>query len=81
MKTLSTDEVAEALNVSVRTVDEWINSGELRAVNVSRNRNSRKPRRRIREADLDAFLAGREVNNANGPARRRQKPKNIKQYV
>ena len=80
MKTLSTDEVAEALNVSVRTVDEWINSGELRAVNVSRNRNSRKPRRRVREADLEEFLAGREVN-ASGPARRKQRPKKIPQYV
>ena len=80
MKTLSLDEVADALAVSVRTVEEWVSKGELRAVNVSRNRQSRKPRRRVRESDLEEFLASREVN-ASGPARRRQKPKNIKQYV
>jgi len=81
MRTMSLDEVAEALAVSTRTVEEWVSIGELRAVNVSRNRHSRKPRRRVREADLEEFLAGREVNNASKPARRRQKPKNIKQYV
>ena len=80
MRTMSLDEVAEALAVSTRTVEEWVSIGELRAVNVSRNRHSRKPRRRVREADLEEFLAGREVN-ASGPARRKQRPKKIPQYV
>lgn len=55
------DAVAKALQVSVDTVAAWVRRGELRAVNVSRDRASRKPRWRVRETDLEGFLSGREV--------------------
>lgn len=82
MKTHSLSEVAEALGVSTRTVEIWISTGELRAVNVSRNRHSRKPRHRVTDADLNAFLASRETGK---PARQtgkiRRKTESIPRYV
>jgi excisionase family DNA binding protein len=46
-------DVAEQLGVELRTIYAWCKSGELPSVLLS-------PRaRRIRQEDLDAFLAGR----------------------
>jgi len=53
------DVVAEKLGVDERTVRSWIAKGELRAVNLSRDRNSRKPRLRILEDEVDRFLTAR----------------------
>lgn len=46
--------VAERYGVSEHTVIEWIHSGELKAVDVSRKRGGR-PRWRITEESLEAF--------------------------
>ena len=60
------------LGVSLRTVQSWISDGELRAVSVSRSRSSRKPRLRILDADLQAFLSNRAVGS-DPPAQRRRR--------
>lgn len=52
-------EVADYLKVSDSTVKKWINAGSLRAVNVSENRESKHPKWRILEKDLDVFLVSR----------------------
>ncbi|SFJ26841.1 helix-turn-helix domain-containing protein [Planctomicrobium piriforme] len=81
MKTLSLSEVAERLDVSVRTVEVWISTGELRALNASRNPNSRKPRLRVRPVDLETFEAGREIQTAQKRTRRVSVPREIPRYV
>lgn len=42
------DEVAEQLAVAKTTVMDWIRRGELRAHNLGRSPQSRKPRWRVR---------------------------------
>jgi hypothetical protein len=56
----------------VETVKHWIRSGELVAVNVSRNRQSGVPRLRVRQSDLDAFLAVRSTSTSKPKADRRR---------
>jgi excisionase family DNA binding protein len=56
--------VAERLGVDSHRVVGWIRSGQLPAVNVGDG--ARRPRFRVSEADLAAFLAARSV----GPAPR-----------
>jgi len=77
------DQVAELLGVSARTVETWISSGELKAINVSRSRHTRKHRLRIREDDLEMFLKSREINQgaSNNKLQRRYKRPDIPQYV
>lgn len=57
--TFSVDEVAQRYAVSKGTVITWVRNGELKAVNISRSRNSKKPRYRITQAAIDAFEAAR----------------------
>lgn len=53
-------ELAERLNVTTRTVLEWIRSGELFALQLGVGLKSKKPRYRISEDALEAFLQGRQ---------------------
>jgi excisionase family DNA binding protein len=53
--TLSIKDVAARYGVTLRTVAIWIRTGELRALQMGRTITSKKPRWRIREADLEAF--------------------------
>jgi transposase len=71
-KTFSALEVSKDYGVSIETVRRWIDNGELKAVNVSRAANSRKPRWRITQAALDAFEAAR-TSGPSAPAPRRRK--------
>ena len=50
--------IAAMLQVKPANVLAWIHSGELRASNVAARRGLR-PRWRVRQEDLDAFLIGR----------------------
>lgn len=52
---LSVPEIATRLGVKSDKVLQWIASGQLRGVNVA-ERVAQRPRWRISEADLDAFL-------------------------
>jgi excisionase family DNA binding protein len=69
--TKSIEETAQALGVDERTVRAWIAKGELKAINLSRNALSQKPRLRIRDVDLERFLELRAVSTA--PTVRRRK--------
>ena len=60
---LTVKDVAERYAVGLHTVLAWIRSGQLRAMNMGRTIAGRKPRWRIREADLEAF----EVSRTQGP--------------
>ncbi|MDO4425020.1 MAG: helix-turn-helix domain-containing protein [Planctomycetia bacterium] len=71
---LTLTETADHFKVSSRRILTWVQTGELRAVNVSRNPNSRKPNLRFREIDIQDFeesrLTGkrpeRKVRKTNG---------------
>jgi excisionase family DNA binding protein len=58
-KSYTPAEVAERLGVSYITVLAWIRDGSLTGTIVSRNPASKRPRWRIAEADLEAFLVER----------------------
>lgn len=73
MKSLSLDEVGELHDVSTRTVEWWVANGELRAINVSRDPKSKKPRLRVLQVDLDKFLAARSTDAAALQKRPRRK--------
>lgn len=78
--THSLEEIAKALDVCEKTVLVWIRSGELQAVNVSRCRQSTRPRLRVRSSDLDTFLASRATSGAEPKRQRRRQayvPKEI----
>jgi excisionase family DNA binding protein len=82
MRSYTLAELAEQYTVSLRTVETWVASGELRAVNVSRDRTSRKPRLRVLQCDLDAFLAGRATDAAAVHQPRRKRARlDVEQFV
>jgi len=68
---LSVNQVAERLGVSRWVVRGWISNGELRAIDMSVNRPSKRPRLMVAQADLDAFLERRATSP---PMRVRQRP-------
>jgi excisionase family DNA binding protein len=70
--TLSPDDVARQYGVTVPTVLAWIHSGELRALNVSRNAASKKPRWRVTLAALERFEQVRTATPQPQPSRRRR---------
>jgi hypothetical protein len=53
--TFSVRDVQARHAVGVHTVLHWIATGQLRAVNISRNPGAKKPRWRITQEALDAF--------------------------
>lgn len=67
---LAPPEIAKQLRVSPEKVLGWIRRGELKAVNVS-NGHSR-PRYRVSQESLDAFLKYREVYPPPPRVRRRR---------
>ena len=83
MTSRSLSDVADLLGVHVRTVETWIANQELRAVNVSRSRQSRKARLRVMQHDLDVFLGTRATDaRPTKPARRRRGPSSeVEQFV
>ena len=65
---LTANQAARTLGVRKEKVLRWIRTGELRASNVSQGY---RPRWRIKRADLDGFLAGRNPTPRQ-PKRERQ---------
>lgn len=63
-RALSPPAVAERLGVSPAKILNWIDSGELKAINVAASSRGQRPRWRITPEALAAFEAGR----ANAPA-------------
>lgn len=77
---LSVVAVAKRYGVTEETVLVWIRSGELQAVNVSRNPHSRRPRWLISQAALDAFELKRTNNPPTPPIARRKKPAGVVEF-
>jgi hypothetical protein len=72
---LTTRDVAAHLAVDVEQVLGFIHRGDLRAIDVSARRG-RRPRWRIRDEDLELFLAARAAipQRAETRKRRRKSP-------
>ncbi len=77
---LSVAQIAEHYGVTVHTVLGWIRSGELRAVNVGRRPDGKKPRWRIPLAALEAFEAARTPTAPAPRARRRKRPPEVIEF-
>jgi excisionase family DNA binding protein len=60
-KLLTVKQVADIMSVDEKTIRNWIQRGDLRAVNIGRLR----PEYRIRPADLDEFISHRQTNRSN----------------
>ena len=74
MRLLTFKEAARQLSVSVRTIQRLIERGDLVCVNVSPSGATKRPRRRIREEDLTAFILVRqEEPRQDRLARRRRR--------
>jgi excisionase family DNA binding protein len=76
---LTPPQVAERLAVDAHRVLGWIRRGELHAVNVGDG--TQRPRFRIGEDDLAAFLASRSAGPAPRITRcRRRRDPEVKEY-
>ena len=71
-QTYSPKEIAEKWGISVRKVIGWINSGQLAAFDVSTRRG--KPRWRITESAIAAFITARQGPVGVPIVRRRRLP-------
>jgi len=71
-ETFSVHDIASRFDVTEHTVLSWINSGELRAVNVGRRAGMKKPRWRITRAALEAFERLRSVTPPRSKVKRRK---------
>jgi len=69
-KLLSIQDLADQYGASTKTFRAWIKSGELKAVNVSRDQKSQRPRYMVRKSDLDKFFEDRTTADVDRPARR-----------
>ena len=70
-RALSPPALARILAVKPSKVLGWIDTGELRAVNIAENRTGR-PRWKILPEHLNEFLAGRSNEDAPSPRPRRR---------
>lgn len=67
------EEVADALNIKKRSVEDLLRSGRLPHVNVSVSGSHLKPRRRVSEDDLIAFIESRRAKPPIPHADRRRR--------
>ncbi len=65
-------EIAKQWGGSPDKVIEWIKSGELRAVTMA-TRPEGRPRYKVDQADLEAFLLRRSITSSPGKGRRRRR--------
>lgn len=75
------DEIAEHFQVSSATVQAWIKSGEMKAVNVSRARGSKKPRLRITQEFLERFELARSESLEPPKMPRFRRNRTLKQFI
>ena len=77
-------QVAELLGVGRAKVCQWINSGRLRAIDLS-GESSKLPRFRILPGQLAEFLSASEVHPPQAKARKKPsktvEPRQIKEFV
>ncbi len=77
---LTVDDIAKRYGVKEHTVLGWIHSGELKAVNVGRALDRKRPRWRISPAALEAFEAARSATPAPPKASRRRRDPEVIQF-
>jgi len=75
--TLSVRDVCERYGVSEHIVLSWIASGELRAINVGRRRDTLKPRWRFTTEALEEFEQSRTPTPPPPRTRRRKRPGDV----
>ena len=80
MTWLTTREVRSRIRASEATVLALINSGAIRASNISRP-GSRRPTWRIEEAAVDDFLRARGTSATPRRDRRREKLTPVTEYI
>jgi excisionase family DNA binding protein len=73
-------DIQRRYNVTVHTVLQWIHSGELKAVNVGRTPEGKKPRWRVSEQALAEFEAKRTSMPAVPRAKRRKRPADVIEF-
>jgi len=71
--------IAKRFQVKQQVVGKWIRSGELAAVDVSESRG-RRPRWRVSQEALDAFLASRGNRPPAKVTRRRRKSPGVTEF-
>jgi excisionase family DNA binding protein len=76
-ETYTPADIAARYRVTLATVAAWIHSGELRAVNVGRKVNTKKPRWRITADALAAFEAARAAMAPAVTRSRRKRPDDV----
>lgn len=76
---LTPPQIAARLRVKPHKVLVWINSGRLRALNISAG--AERPRYRVHEADLEVFLDSLAVNKPPIQTRRRRQPMDVVEYI
>ena len=82
MRSYTLPEVAELEGVAEIIVRRWVARGELRAYAVSSETTSKKPRLRVRHADLERFRESRMIPTETTTTRRRRPAQgDIPQYV
>jgi hypothetical protein len=74
-------QIREKFLVTEATVLAWIASGELRALNCGTSVKNKKPRYRIRAADLEAFEAARLTAPAPSRFPRSRQPDDVLDFV
>jgi excisionase family DNA binding protein len=78
--TLSVRDVCKRYGVGEHTVLTWLRSGQLRAVNVSRRPDAKKPRWRITQDALEAFELARTHTPPPPRTKRRKRPADVIEF-
>ncbi len=78
---LTPTQIAKRLQIKVDKVHRWIESGELRALNMATNPKGQRPRYKVRAADYEAFEIQREVRGSKPTPRRRAKPAGLEEFI
>jgi excisionase family DNA binding protein len=78
-ESLTPPQVAKQLGVDPDTVRGWIESRQLKAANVGKGKQ--RPRYRIRQSDLDAFLKARFPEPQPAKPRRKREPADVIQFI
>ncbi len=78
--TLSVRDLCERYGVSEQTILGWIRSGELKAINVGRRLDAKKPRWRVTQEAIAAFEQLRTPTLPPSRAAQRKRPAGIIEF-
>lgn len=78
---LTLQDVGRRLAVSAETVRQFIHTGQMRAIDVSVDRASKRPNLRVRREDLETFEFRRTIDKEPPPPQPRRRLKHVKRYV